>query len=83
MPDYIPRALERFKHAATRRRDTPAKYTPPRYGARVQYSAPNDDSPHLPASARKHVKRVIGTLLYYGLALDLTLLVALCDLASE
>ena len=61
------------------RRGTP----PPKYGSRVQYADAPDSSPPLPASATRHVQQVVGTFLYYAIALDLSLLVALGDLASE
>ena len=46
------------------------------YGKTTQY-ATDDTSPPVPASAKKHVQQVVGSLLYYALALDFTMLVAL------
>ena len=83
MPGYVRRTLERFRHECTKPRDAPARYTPPRYGARVQYAAVPAPSPSLPASATRHIQQVVGTLLYYAIALDLSLLVALSDVAAE
>ena len=82
MPGYIERALSRFKYSPSKQRHGPAPYTPPTFGKKVQYSVIPDDSASLPASAKRHVQCVVGTLLYYALALDLTLLVALADIAA-
>ena len=38
---------------------------------------------YLPSATKKLIQRIIGTFLYYGLALDLTMLVALGSLATQ
>ena len=84
MIDYIAQALNKFKHPlASKQEDSPQKWNRPRYGAKQQFADPVDQSPHLPASNIKHVQTVVVTLIYYALAVDNTMLVALCDLASE
>ena len=40
------------------------------------------NSPRLPPSGVMHVQQVVGSLLYYALAVDCTLLVALGDLSA-
>jgi hypothetical protein len=83
MPDYIQQALHRFKHPLTAKpEDAPHHWTQPTYGAKTQFAAAEDASPTLPPSDIKHMQQVIGTLLYYALAIDNTMLVALGDLAS-
>ena len=55
---------------------------PPTYGQKIQVTEEIDTSPTLPANKKLFIQQVIGSLLYYALAVDCTLLVALGDLAS-
>ena len=59
--------------------------TKPTYGQRIQFSDPQDDTKEifLPASSKTLIQRIIGIFLYYGIALDLTMLVALGTLANQ
>ena len=83
MPGYVKKALLRFQHVAKgRRQHAPHPWNVPTYGRKVQF-AKTDDSPLAPASAATHVQQVVGTFLYYGLSLDLAMLVALGTLASQ
>ena len=83
MPDYIAQALHKFKHPlAPKREYAPHKWNRPSYGAKQQFADPVDQIPRLLASYTKHVQTVVSTLLYYALAIDNTMLVALGDLAS-
>ena len=84
MPGYIERALQRFQRTApTTPEDSPHPHTPPKYGAKVQYVDPPDTTATLNAADTKHLQVVLGTLLYYARAVDLTLLTALGDLATQ
>ena len=83
MPDYIAQALHKFKHPLVpKREDAPQKWDRPSYGAKLQFADPVK-SPRLPASDIKQVQILVGTLLYYALAVDNPMLVALGDLDSE
>ena len=83
MPGYIPEALHRFQHPKpTRRQDAPHQWSKPTYGASVQYATNPDDTPVLPAKALRFVQQVVGTLLYYAMAVDNTMLVALGSIAA-
>jgi hypothetical protein len=83
MPGYIEKALQRFQHSPPRRPEhSPHAYIEPNYGAPVQYTAPIDDSPPLNKIETKQLREIIGTLLYYGRAVDNTMLVALGSLAA-
>lgn len=83
MPGYIHQALQRFKHPLpTKPEDAPHKWNQPVYGAKQQFAPDADASPALSPSDTTHVQQVVGTLLYYALAVDNTMLVALGDLAS-
>jgi hypothetical protein len=72
MPEYVARALARFKHPIPDKpQHQPHQHTIPTYGATVQYAKPKDI-----------VKEVIGVFLYYGQAVDSTMLTALSAVAS-
>ena len=83
MPNYVKAALLRFKHTLLKRRDAPHKHVPPTYGTKVQYAPPDDDLPQLPADRINYIQQVVGVFLYYGIAIDNTILVALGDIGAE
>ena len=83
MPDYIKKALLRFQHEYPQRPvHAPAKYTPPKYGEKIQYAEPEKETEPLSEQELKKIQEVVGTFLYYGRALDSTMLVAIGDLAA-
>ena len=46
MPGYVEKARQEFGHEMPKRRqDSPYPAVPPKYGAKVQYAEPADDSP--------------------------------------
>ena len=55
------------------------------YGQRIQFADSQDDTKEdfLSASAKTLIQQIIGIFLYYGIALDLTMLVALVTLATQ
>ena len=84
MPGYVHEALHRFQHLApSRSQDAPHDWNQPTYGAKIQYADAPDASPLLEAKTLTFVQSVVGTLLYYAIAVDPTMLVALGDLSSE
>ena len=58
-------------------------HTPIVYGAKVQYAYVPDASPHLDAVFILHVQYIVGTLLFYTLAVDNKPLVALSELVQQ
>jgi hypothetical protein len=69
MPGYIKNALIRFSHKLPNKPQLqPHPHTLPTYGATVQYAKADDGS--------------LGVLLYYGRAVDSTILVGLNSLAA-
>jgi hypothetical protein len=78
MPGYVAKALQRFEHPSTsRKQDSPHAWTKPDNGAKQQLTPPIDDSRNLEASEKLSIQEIVGTLLYYGRAVDMTQLVAL------
>ena len=83
IPGYISRALQRFAiPAPTKAQHSPHAWKKPNYGAKTQLTEPADVSAPLPPEDRKHLQEVISVLLYYGRAVNFTILVALGMLAA-
>ena len=56
----------------------------PTYGAKIQYAKALDTSPSLLAKETTRIQQIIGTfLLYNGIAVDPTMLVAIGSLAAS
>ena len=83
MPEYVERALARFGHPSPDKpQHQPHPHTIPTYGATVQYAKPEDTSRRLSPSEKKFIQEVTGVFLYYGRAVDSTMLTALSAIAS-
>ena len=83
MPGYVAKALQRFTHPDPRRpQHAPHPWTAPNYGASIQYADPEDDSKLLDKHGTKRLQEVVGTFLFYGRAVDNTMLTALSTIAS-
>jgi hypothetical protein len=84
MPGYTAKALDRFQHHALRRpQNSPHAWQKPRYGAHPQRTPTHGDSSILAQPALTRIQEIVGTLLFYGRAIDSTMLVALVTLASN
>ncbi len=83
MPGYIKKALLRFGHEPP---DKPQMqlfpHTIPSYGVKVQYAKELDSSPPATKEEETYIRQVIGVLLYYGCAVDSTILFGLSSLAA-
>ena len=83
MDGYVAAALQRFEHPTpTKPQDSPHPWTAPNYGAKTQYAQTPDATPPLDKDGITRLQQIIGTLLFYGRAVDNTMLVALGTLAS-
>ena len=84
MPGYVANALVRFKHDMPKRpQHQPHKHIAPNYGATVQNAPDEDDTRPLEKEEKTFIQKVVGVFLYYGRAVDSTMLVALSAIASE
>ena len=84
MPGYIARALQRFQHPTPPHPEhSPDEWQRPNYGAKTQYATTPDTAAALNATDKLRIMEVLGTLLYYGRAIDSTLLTAIGELATE
>lgn len=83
MPGYIAKALLRFDIATpTRKVHSPGGYVRPQYGVKSQLTAPADTSQRLSPAEVQRVQQIIGVVTYYAVALDLSLLPRIGQLAA-
>jgi hypothetical protein len=84
MPGYFTKALDRFQHnACGRAPHYPHAWTKPQYGSHPQLTPTPDDTDLLPTSTLTRIQEIVGTLLFYGRAIDSTMLVALGTISSQ
>ena len=84
MPGYIERALLRFSHKApTTSQDSPHAWSKPNYGAKTQYAPLDDTTDELSTADKTRIQEIVGVLLFYGRAVDSTLLPALGTIATQ
>ena len=84
MPKYLQTALLKFQHPAPKHpQHAPHSWAKPTYGAHVQYAQDGDSSPLLPAKKINLVQQIVGTLLYYSIAVDPTVLTALGSIDAQ
>jgi hypothetical protein len=84
MPGYIKKLLQKYKHKMTINPQH-CPYTPAlkQYGAEAQAPIPADISPKLSNKEIKEIQRIVGSILYYARAVNITVLMALSSIASE
>ena len=84
MPGYIKKILQRFHHKMPPKpQHSPYQVAPKIYGAAAQDTIPEDDMAKIDKKRVKVVQQVIGGVLYYSRAVDLTVLPALSSIASK
>jgi hypothetical protein len=83
MPEYVECALAQLGHPVPKKpQHQPHQHTIPTYRATVQYAKLEDTSRRLSPAEKKFIQEVIGVFLYYGCAVDSTMLTALSAIAS-
>ena len=84
MPGYIDKLLTRFEHLAPARPQHSPHAAPPRhFGLDAQNPVEHNNLPVLPPDRIKRIQQIIGTIMYYAHAIDITTLVALSSIVSE
>ena len=86
MTNYVQHALHQLQNSLpTHLQHTPHRHKKPSYVQKIQFADSQVDTKEvlLPASAKTLIQQIIGTFLYYGIASDLTMLVALGTLATQ
>ena len=84
MLGYIKKLLLKYKHRMpTKPQHCLYAPAPKQYGAKAQEPLPVDISPKLSPNEIKEIQHVIGSILYYARAVDITVLMALSSIAIE
>ena len=84
MPGYVSKALQQFNHKTpSKKQDSPYPWIPPKYGEKVQYAKGEDETPILDDKKKRFIQQVTGKFLFYGRAVDSTMLTALSAIASQ
>jgi hypothetical protein len=84
MPGYIKKLLQKYKHQLPKKlQHCPYTPAPKQYDAMAQTPLPTDISPKLSDAEIKEIQRIIGSMLYYARAVNITVLMALSSVASE
>ena len=82
MPNFTNNKLRQYGHTKPKRpQDAPYPAANPY--SRSQAPLPLDDTPMLNEKRKKRIEQIIGSFLYYGRAIDITLLKALNSLATQ
>jgi hypothetical protein len=83
IPGYIAKALTKICITTPHHlQHSPHAWIAPNYGTKIQYTDPDDNSAPLTPDAKTCLQEIIGTLLYWGRAIDSTTLVGLRSLAT-
>jgi hypothetical protein len=84
MPGYINKLLQKYKHQLpTKPQHCPYTPAPKTYGAKAQAPLPTNISPKLSDTEIKETQRIVGSILYYARAVNITVLMALSSIASK
>ena len=84
MPGYVERALQQFGHQRPRKPvHSPYPCAPIQYGATKQYAKEEPNAPPVSDKQKKWIQQVVGKFLFYGRAVDSTLLCPLSAIASQ
>ena len=82
MPNLIPKLIQELQLPRTLQAASPGIYLPPNYGKNIQY-APLDTSEPLSPADTTRLQKIVGTFLYYGRAVDHTVVTATAAISSE
>ena len=84
MPGYVDKMMVRFKHDTPRKlQHSPYRAPPKKYGAAAQDPIDEDTTKKLDDAGIKLIQQIVGAALYYGRAVDNTILTGLSALASD
>jgi hypothetical protein len=84
MLGYIKKLLQKYKHCVPPKpQHCPYSLSPKQYGAKAQPPIPVNISPKLSPADIKEIQQVIGSILYYVWAIDISVLMALSSIAIE
>ncbi len=84
MPGYIKKKLQEYQHSLPKRiQNCPYSPEPKRFGVDAQAPIETDETAVLDAKGIKRIQQIVGSILYYARAVDMTVLMALSSIAVE
>ncbi len=84
MPGYIKMKLQEYKHIMPKKLQTcPYSPEPKKFDTEAQAPLPHNLTPKLDAKGIKRVQKIVGSILYYARAVDMTVLMALSSIAVK
>jgi hypothetical protein len=83
MPGYIKQALKQFKHERRKLQHQSYPSAIIKYGAKTQHAIAQSTSPQLDKHGKKFIQQVCGKFLFWGQAVDSTLLCPIGAIASQ
>jgi hypothetical protein len=84
MPGYIQKKLQEYEHAKPKKpQHCPYSPEPKQFGSEAQQPLQGDDSKLLDKRGKKHIQKIVGSILYYACVVDLTVLMALSTSAMS
>ncbi len=83
MPGYINKQLLKYEHLMQRVQHCPYSPEPKKYRTKAQSPLPQDNSQKLTNKEIKQVQKIVGSILYYSRAVDMTVLMVSSSIASE
>ncbi len=84
MPNYIKKKLQEYGHVIpTRIHSRPYHPEPNKYGSEAQAPLPPNATPCLDKAGIKRVQQIVGSILYYTRAVDMTVLMGLSSIPVE
>ena len=84
MPGYLNKVRQRFDHKTPPKpQHSPFKPQPRKFGTAAQEPIDDDTTKKIDSERKKRIQQIIGMILYYARAVDLTSLPGLSGIASE
>eukprot|EP00957_Ditylum_brightwellii_P172940 13166395-Ditylum_brightwellii.AAC.1 len=84
MPGFVPKSLKKFQHTTpVKPQYAPHKWNQSKYGQKVQYTPPTDTSDMLGKKDMRKIQAIVGTFLYYGRAIDGTILPTINEISTN
>jgi hypothetical protein len=84
MLGYIKKKLQEYKHLLPEKiQNCPYSPEPKKFGLDAQFPLMPDATPVLDAGGIKQIQQIVGSILYYACAVDMTVLMALSSIAVE
>ena len=84
MPDYVTKKLNQYQHPHPNKPQyAPHQWTRPAYGKATQYAPEPDKTELLDSKGQRLIQSIVGTFLYYGRAIDPTILPALNEISTQ